>query len=384
MYIKVEVEFLDTVVYKINSQEILIGSGDFNNIVFKLPSISKKHAKIFQIDDKWQVMDLGSTNGTYLSEQKLAKGKQIELLPDETIRLGDMVFLTLIKRAKDGVDLPVPAMTEEEDALLTKSDENKTQVVSLTALEKARLNVARKKRKQIMEKRAEAFKRRLADKKIISRVLGVMAIILVVGWGVNKLWMSNLKKFESDTIIKKMQTKFGADLEIEADLEGFRIPRKVLISRNKLAKLWLNPKCRSKFEQEICEGQPLFSIKDSGLVYIPPKDYVFYVDQKTYDGQILPMLEKDDRPSAKAIIKFSFLNFFRDYLHDKDFGELGNVYVVFYKLDENERMSINFVAAYDHSRASLLYGVLDDVKFPGPYAHIEKVLTKLDSYYTVY
>ncbi len=384
MYIKVEVEFLDTIVYKINADEILIGSGDFNHIVFKLPSISRKHVKIFNLENKWFVSDVGSTNGTYLSDQKLGKGKQIELLPGETIRLGDMVFLTLLSRSSESVELPIPRLTEDEDTLLTKSDENKTQVVSLTALEKARLNVARKKRKQIMEKRAENFKRRLADKKNISRVLGIMTIVLLIGWGANRFWITQLKKVESDTIIKKMQTKFGGDLEIEADLEGFRIPRKALISRNKLAKLLLSPKCRSKFEQDICHGQPLFSIKDSGLVYLPPKDYIFFLDQKSYDGQILSMVEQDDKPSEKGLIKFSFLNFFKDYLQSKDFGEDGNVYVVFFKTDMNERMLITYVAAYDHSKSTMISSALDDIKFPGPYHQIDKALTKLDSYFTVY
>lgn len=51
---------------------------------------SQQHARIFGKSDKWYVEDLGSTNGTYVNEQKLAAPAQVE--PGDRIRVGTTVL----------------------------------------------------------------------------------------------------------------------------------------------------------------------------------------------------------------------------------------------------------------------------------------------------
>lgn len=383
MYIKIEVEFLDTAIYKINSDHFFIGSADSNNIILKLPSISKKHVKISQLEGKWFVTDLGSTNGTYIGDQKIAKNKGIGFLPDEPVRLGDAIYLTIIDHADVFLELPEP-LTGETEEDVAKTDHDKTQVISLSALEKARLHAARKKKKLLLDKKAQALKRQLADNEIISRVLTVIIAILFVGWVTNKIWISQIKKVDKESIVKKMQSKFSGDLEIEADLEGLRIPRKALESRAKISKYLLAPKCTQEQTKNICELSPMFQMRNNGVIFQVPNNYFFFLEEKNYLNLIQPLLSSDDKPTHKVFCKFSFLNFFKDYISDLELDEDAKIYVVFYRYSQDGSLSLGGVSAYNHNKAGMMKGLLGEIKFPGPYPQIEKALTKLDIYYTYY
>lgn len=48
--------------------------------------VSQQHARIFDKDGNWYVEDLGSTNGTFVNEQRLAAPAM--LVPGDTIRVG--------------------------------------------------------------------------------------------------------------------------------------------------------------------------------------------------------------------------------------------------------------------------------------------------------
>jgi pSer/pThr/pTyr-binding forkhead associated (FHA) protein len=52
--------------------------------------VSQEHARIFGKSDKWYVEDLGSTNGTYVNDQKLGAPAQVE--PGDKIRVGTTVL----------------------------------------------------------------------------------------------------------------------------------------------------------------------------------------------------------------------------------------------------------------------------------------------------
>jgi pSer/pThr/pTyr-binding forkhead associated (FHA) protein len=383
MFIKVEVEFLDTVIYEINQERFFVGSALSNHISFKLPSISKKHVEFIFEENVWKVIDLGSTNGTYLDEQKLAKNKPIKILPGETVRLGDMVHLTLIQKAKEFLPLPGADLIDEPEEI-PLLDPDKTQVISLTALERARLNTARKKKKELMQKKAEALKQRMADSQLISRVLSIIVLLLAIGWGVNKLWIARMKKVDKEFIIKKMQGKNAGDLEIEADIEGLRIPRALLLSRNKIAKYLVTTKCGQEQVKEFCDGNPLFSIKDNGVLIDPPSNYLFYLDEKNYLANVRFLLAEGDSPSQRALMKFAFLSFYKEYIEGKELLEGAKVYVAFYAKDQLNNFSLKSVIGFEGDRAQMISSELEALKFPGPYPKIEKILTGLDKYFTLY
>ena len=71
-------------------EEITIGRVDENDICLPKGNISKKHTKIVVKDGKIIVLDLKSTNGTYVNGKKLA-GPQI-ISPDDKVFIGDFIL----------------------------------------------------------------------------------------------------------------------------------------------------------------------------------------------------------------------------------------------------------------------------------------------------
>jgi len=69
--------------YILDEEEFTIGRDVKNNIVVDLDNVSRRHAKISTRQGKSFVVDLGSTNGTYLNDQ--------EVLEETPLRSGDFV-----------------------------------------------------------------------------------------------------------------------------------------------------------------------------------------------------------------------------------------------------------------------------------------------------
>src|SRR6476660_3669153 len=73
-----------------DSEEITIGRVDENDICLPKGNISKKHTKIVVKDGRIIVLDLKSTNGTYVNGKKLA-GPQV-VQPSDKIYIGDFIL----------------------------------------------------------------------------------------------------------------------------------------------------------------------------------------------------------------------------------------------------------------------------------------------------
>jgi hypothetical protein len=66
--------------------ELLIGRHDSCDVVFRDPSVSRKHARLVFRDHKWIVQDLRSTNGTIVNGVRVGR---CELRPGDRLVLGD-------------------------------------------------------------------------------------------------------------------------------------------------------------------------------------------------------------------------------------------------------------------------------------------------------
>src|SRR5437763_11787163 len=73
-----------------DSEEITIGRVDENDICLPKGNISKKHTKIVVKDGKIIVLDLKSTNGTFVNGKKLA-GPQV-ITPTDKVYIGDFIL----------------------------------------------------------------------------------------------------------------------------------------------------------------------------------------------------------------------------------------------------------------------------------------------------
>jgi pSer/pThr/pTyr-binding forkhead associated (FHA) protein len=72
--------------YEIRVPLVHVGRGAHNDIVVPDDSVSDTHAKIQRRDDGWYVVDVGSTNGTYVGGQRLSAERRLDGSPD--VRFG--------------------------------------------------------------------------------------------------------------------------------------------------------------------------------------------------------------------------------------------------------------------------------------------------------
>jgi len=77
--------------YTLARSEITIGRGSGNAIVIQSPEVSRRHARIRRDGNSYFIEDWGSTNGTFVSGQRVMN---LTLLRNkDTIKLGDSIIL---------------------------------------------------------------------------------------------------------------------------------------------------------------------------------------------------------------------------------------------------------------------------------------------------
>lgn len=75
---------------------LVVGRGSDCDIVLEGTNISRRHARIELVSNKYRIVDLGSTNGTFLANARLLPGIAEEWTPDRVLRIGNF-WLRLVR-----------------------------------------------------------------------------------------------------------------------------------------------------------------------------------------------------------------------------------------------------------------------------------------------
>jgi len=78
--------------WSIDRKEIIIGRASSCDICVDEKSMSKRHAKLVRDGDEVHIIDLQSTNGTEVASQKLQSDVPTQLVNDDRIKLGNIIF----------------------------------------------------------------------------------------------------------------------------------------------------------------------------------------------------------------------------------------------------------------------------------------------------
>lgn len=210
MYLEVHIESSEPQVYPLEKSELLIGSMLACDIRIDVDSVSKKHLKIMNFEEKWFIVDQGSTNGTYIDTEQLIPGQRKQISEHLYVRLGDTVHICLVTDP-DETHAPPPKHVPKPQTHRLADD--KTRVISLKALteasaapktaaktapkkpgmkdkKEARSHDIASETKAFLEKRKQAENR---PKSVSSKTIITAAIILLVGYVLNKQFTKDLE-----------------------------------------------------------------------------------------------------------------------------------------------------------------------------------------------
>jgi two-component system, cell cycle response regulator len=72
-----------------HADEIVVGRGSDCDIQIDRDSVSRRHARVFRVDDQWFVEDLGSTNGSYINDVPIQRSP---LRDGDFVKIGSAIF----------------------------------------------------------------------------------------------------------------------------------------------------------------------------------------------------------------------------------------------------------------------------------------------------
>jgi diguanylate cyclase (GGDEF)-like protein len=75
--------------WELGTDEIVVGRGADCDILIDRDSVSRRHARVFRVDDQWFVEDLGSTNGSYINDVPIQRSP---LRDSDYVKIGAAIF----------------------------------------------------------------------------------------------------------------------------------------------------------------------------------------------------------------------------------------------------------------------------------------------------
>jgi hypothetical protein len=158
MRIEILVDNEDPQIFPLNKPKMVIGSHESCDIILQTDGVSRKHLIVVSEDDSYFAIDQGSTNGSYINEERLVPGRKVEFTSFFPLRLGDNVLVTLLSD-EDANDLgftePVDRQDPTSPKIDTSSFSDATRTISLKDLQSAKTDKLQKKRHETVVKRKQ-------------------------------------------------------------------------------------------------------------------------------------------------------------------------------------------------------------------------------------
>lgn len=381
MFIKVSVRPSEPVIYQLDPQDITIGAAATNHLILKQEFISKKHLRLVSEDNKWYAVDLGSTNGSFISEEQLIPGKRIEVFSGSIIKLADSVEIMLMDMAKDSLPLPGPLVThyraDEHSSQPQIADEDKTRVISLDDIRKAKLLLDRKKRKDQLDLEAKELKQKKEEWKRITRIFFISFFVLILGFFASKIWKINFFVFE-----KQLSSKNAGDEEMEKDMLGNRIRPKRLWARSKIMTFFQKPRCSQDEVSGFCLGSTVFRESLNSAFFEKPSQYLFLINKSPWTPKASAIFENPQEVSENQVILISVFLILNEILVE-ELPDDAEIFIGLYSTDSQTPV-LNHVWAANFLSIRAMLEVFNEQKFVGSNEKIEEFLDTMKIYFNLY
>ena len=122
--------------FEIRDRSVLIGRSEFSNIQIDSPSLSREHARILVKDQIPEIIDLHSTNGTFVNSVRLDEEPR-QLKPGDLITFGEEVFSLQLadQNATLVFDKRVFSETTGSDFFMIEDEEDENSTVLMEKFE---------------------------------------------------------------------------------------------------------------------------------------------------------------------------------------------------------------------------------------------------------
>lgn len=286
-------------IYPLDKPKMMIGSGETCDIVVSSDNISRKHLMIVNEGDSYFVIDQGSTNGSYINEERLVPGRRTEFTSFFPVRLGDLVLITLLSdadpvgEAEDtGPLIPVPkepSISNLKKPAPSRGGDESTKMISLSDLKKAKTSDLQARREVISKKKAAPAakkapvktKRTKENEKF--KILQWIIFVAVIGIG-----YYNIKNVKEEKPVGKIGEVVRVDPNAPKETnpapattqtaqanptatqteESRLIPDDQLIDRARYNQILADAKCITDIEKYFCSVIPGANSGQYGVVQI--------------------------------------------------------------------------------------------------------------------
>ena len=75
--------------WPLSGREIILGRGSDCDVQIDRDSVSRRHARVFELEGEWHVEDLGSTNGSYINDRPI---RRAPLGDADFLKIGSAIF----------------------------------------------------------------------------------------------------------------------------------------------------------------------------------------------------------------------------------------------------------------------------------------------------
>jgi hypothetical protein len=275
----------DPVVYPLNAPKITVGSSENCEIILNADGVSRKHLTILSEGDSYFVIDQGSSNGSYINEERLIPGRKVEFTSFFPVRLSDNVLISLLSDEEVIEDAPIELPTSfkppSEKSAPPQKNEEKTTVISLRDLSGPKTEkltqVRDAKRGNSKKSKPVIDPPKAKKKKNYAPYFYVLIFVLVAGY--------NIFKRRSE-VAKESQKAAQVNIPQEAvpkppPPSPYLVPKEELTAKHLYSEMAKELKCTTDIENLFCNFFPDAKGEGLGVIQVGLKINVF-VDGTSY------------------------------------------------------------------------------------------------------
>ncbi len=277
MRIEVLVGNDEPIIYPLNSAKVSLGSSEHCDIFINADGVSRKHLIIINEGDNYFVVDQGSTNGSFINEQRLVPGRRVELTSFFPVRLGDAVLVSLLSDEEaeetfEKIEVPEKfreiSLPKESDG----EDRGKTTVISLKDLNKVKteslIQTRDIKRSTALKGKIQKVKPPVKKKSSSGYIPALSLFILIAGGAYNYYMLKSEPPPKKIEVVGKIINVARPNTIQEGPENPGLIPKEELVKKEDYATILNDLKCTTEVEISLCDAFPGAREQDFGVTQI--------------------------------------------------------------------------------------------------------------------